>query len=336
MLTSASPVRGAAVIERDDRPAYRPFVARVARVRQLSPHFTRVTFTGPEFEWFGTDRQDQRIKLVFPLADGQLSDLGLSDPAVIAAGTWYSVWRELPQEQRSPIRTYTVRDVRPELAELDVDMVSHGDGGPAARWIMRAQVGDDVLIVGPDARSKESHVGIDWAPGTATQLLLAGDETAAPAICSILENLPAGRTARAFIEVPEAADFLPLNVGANVEVTWLARGAGVHGDALVPAVREWVRSNAAVVDNALSVDEQSLEDVDVDSELLWDSPVVQVLPIDLCKRGAERCGSDFYAWFAGEAGAIKTLRRILVSDTGVCRRRVAFMGYWRLGRAEAN
>lgn len=58
--------------------------------------------------------------------------------------------------------------------------------------------------------------------------------------------------------------------------------------------------------------------------------------MDTCGRGGERCGSSFYAWFAGEAGTIKTLRRILVTDTGVCRRRVAFMGYWRRGRAEAQ
>ena len=41
-----------------------------------------------------------------------------------------------------------------------------------------------------------------------------------------------------------------------------------------------------------------------------------------------------YAWLAGEAGAIKTLRRHLVTDRGVDRRAVAFMGYWRQGRAE--
>lgn len=41
-----------------------------------------------------------------------------------------------------------------------------------------------------------------------------------------------------------------------------------------------------------------------------------------------------YAWFAGEAGVIKTLRRHLVTHRGVDRKSVAFMGYWRRGRAE--
>src|SRR5690606_21463669 len=234
-----------------------------------------------------------------------------------------------------PFRTYTVRDVRPEVAEVDVDMVVHGDGGPASRWLLAARPGDRVVIVGPDARSKDNAVGADWAPGTASELLLAGDETAAPAITSILESLPPGRRARAFIEVPRAGDVLDVTLPADVELTWLVRDGRPHGHELVPAVRTWVAANAAVVNEARAVVRQALEDVDVDTQLLWDSPVLHVQPIDSCGRG-ERCGSDFYAWFAGEAAVIKTLRRMLVSEAGVCRRRVAFMGYWRQGRSEAQ
>jgi NADPH-dependent ferric siderophore reductase len=40
------------------------------------------------------------------------------------------------------------------------------------------------------------------------------------------------------------------------------------------------------------------------------------------------------AWLAGEAGVIRTLRRHLVGERGVDRKAVAFMGYWRKGRAE--
>lgn len=334
MLTSLPGVRVA--VAKDDRPAYRPFAVRVVRAVRLSPHFTRVTFTGPELRWFGTDRLDQRVKLLFPAADGRLSDIGADDPEAVLAGTWYARWRELPEAERSPLRTYTVRDVRPTAREVDVDMVVHEDGGPAARWALRAAPGDELLLVGPDARSKDSGIGIDWAPGTATELLLAGDETAAPAICSILESLPAGRAAHAFIEVPGAEDVLPLTVPAGAEVTWLARGDRPRGEAVVAAVREWVAANPQTVRSGLAVTDQPLEDVDIDADILWDSPAARVLPVDLCARGAERCGDNFYAWFAGEASMIKTLRRRLVSDVGVCRRRVAFMGYWRLGRSEAQ
>ena len=42
----------------------------------------------------------------------------------------------------------------------------------------------------------------------------------------------------------------------------------------------------------------------------------------------------FYAWLAGEAATIKGLRRHLVTELGIDRRQVSFMGYWREGRPE--
>ena len=166
------------------RPAYRPYVAVVKEARRLSPHFARITFTSPEFEVFGTDRRDQRVKLVLPGPDGRLCDIGQEDPVAIDNGEWYTRWRDLPDEERMPFRTYTVRRIDPEALELDIDFVLHHDAGPAGAWAEVAAIGDRSLVVGPDARSEESAQGIDFHPGTAQRLLLAGDETAAPAICN--------------------------------------------------------------------------------------------------------------------------------------------------------
>ena len=308
---------------KDSRPAYRPFRATVARVEQLTPHFVRVTFAGDELDVFGTDRLDQRLKIVFPLEGSGISDFGADDPATVADGSWYTRWRALPDAERNPFRTYTVRAVRPDDREVDVDMVFHGDGGPAARWLNQARPGSDVVLIGPDSQSIDSAVGIDWHPGDARCVLLVGDETAAPAICSVLESLPAGRTARAFIEVPERADVLPVDVPAGSTLTWLPRGGAAIGQVLDPAVREWVARNRPVYRAALADAAQQVEDVDVDRELIWDSPEAQD-------------SGDFYAWLAGEAGVIKALRRFLVSETGIDRKRIAFMGYWRTGKAEAQ
>jgi len=306
MLTLPVPT----TLERDDRPAYRPFRVRVSAIRELSPHFTRVTFSDAELQFFGTDRLDQRIKVVLPLENHGYATF-------LMDAEWYSHWRTLPDDERNVFRTYTVRDVRPETGELDVDFVSHGDGGPAARWLLTAAVGDELVIVGPDARSRDSHVGIDWRPGAAKSVLLVGDETATPAICAILESLDPSITAHAFIEVPSAADFLPIDTHAKV--TWLARG---EASGLEAAVRSWVSENPAAFTSALARSAQVLEEIDVDLELLWDSP--------------EEATVEFYAWLAGESAIIKSLRRFLVSETGIDRTRVAFMGYWRLGKAEAQ
>src|SRR5699024_219091 len=227
---------------------------------------------------------------------------------------------------RNPIRTYTVRAVRPQVREVDVDLVLHADGGPAARWLEAAEPGSELILVGPDAASEDSAIGIDFHPGTAEKILLVGDETAAPAIGAVLESVGPERGVHAFIEVPESGDLLPVATDARLQLTWLPRNGADHGTLLEPAVEAWVTAHPDFYVAALSTSDQRLEDVDVDSERLWDSFG------DLyCVRGGE-----FYAWLAGEAGVIKRLRRLLVTTTGITRTRVSFMGYWRLGRCEAQ
>ena len=303
------------------RPASRPYRARVASVTRLSEHYRRVVFTSPRFEHFGTDRLDQRIKLVFPLADGHLADLGadLDEPG--EAFAWYGAWRATPSEERNPIRTYTVRRVDTAARTVTVDFVCHGDLGPASSWVQRAGAGDEIVLVGPDGRSEQSSLGIDFRPGTAHHLLLAGDETAAPAIAAILEMLPAARDVHAFIEVPRDGDVLALDHPENFSVTWLPRGHDRVGELLLPAVTRWLDEHPEIVAAAAAPRPQRLEDVDVDAEILWDSP--------------EIAGSgELYAWLAGESAVIKTMRRALVTNRGIDRKRVAFMGYWREGQDE--
>lgn len=303
------------VTEAPVRPAYRPYALSVADVQRLSPHFVRVVFTGDELEWFGTAGLDQRIKIVFPV-DGAYADFGQHE----AAGDWYDRWRALPHESRNPFRTYTVRRIDPVARELSVDFVVHHDAGPAGTWAESARPGDELIIVGPDQRSPHARGGLDWHPGSARRLLLAGDETAAPAICSILESLDPRFDVDAFIEVPAAADALAPAVSENTRLTWLARGDADHGATLIEAVTAWTARNTDILTRASSPRPQPLEDIDVDVELLWDSP--------------EDADGEFYAWIAGEAATIKTIRRLLVSGCGVDRKRVAFMGYWRNGQAE--
>ncbi|WP_169582642.1 siderophore-interacting protein [Microbacterium thalassium] len=302
------------------RPAYRPYAATVVDVHRLSPHFVRVTFGCDDFEYFGTAGLDQRIKLILPLADGTITDIGQRDDAVIDAGDWYAMWRAVPSAVRSPLRTYTVRRANPDERQVVVDFVVHHDAGPAGAWAASAAVGQKLVIVGPDQRSDFSRQGLDWHPGTARRVLLAGDETAAPGISGILEALDETYEVDAFIEVPTGADRLSLDVPDSFRVTWLARDDREHGAALTEAVAAWSAGAPDVLARAAAPRAQELADVDVDVELLWDSP--------------EDSEGEFYAWMAGEAAMVKGLRRHLVQGCGVDRKRVAFMGYWRLGQSE--
>lgn len=302
------------------RPAYRPYAATVADVQRLSPHFIRVAFTGPDFEHFGTAGLDQRIKLILPAGDGSLSDIGQHDGESADAGDWYTAWRALPLSVRSPLRTYTVRRIDPASRRLWVDFVLHHDPGPAGAWAEQASIGQQIVVVGPDQRSEHFRSGLDWHPGTARRVVLAGDETAVPAISGILESLDASYEVDAFIEVPTDADRLELDLPASFRVSWHVRGDSGHGDALTAAVTDWTARSGSVLARAAAPRRQELADIDVDQELLWDSP--------------EDSEGEFYAWIAGEAAMVKGLRRHLVQGCGVDRKRVAFMGYWRLGQAE--
>jgi NADPH-dependent ferric siderophore reductase len=53
-------------------------------------------------------------------------------------------------------------------------------------------------------------------------------------------------------------------------------------------------------------------------------------------RAAELPTGTPYAWIAGEAGVVRTLRRHLVGERAFDRRAVTFTGYWRLGACEED
>ncbi|EEP70109.1 FAD-binding protein [Micromonospora sp. ATCC 39149] len=290
---------------------WRLFTVDVRMVRRLSPSFVRVTFTGPDLDRFCDNGYDQRVKLVFPLPGSGFAGLPTGEG-------WYQRWRSLPETTRNPIRTYTARAVRPHLNEVDVDFAVHGDSGPASRWALRARPRDVLAILGPDAGYDGDHGGVEFRPPKHVgSLLIAGDETAVPAIGAILERLPRNACGEAFLEVPDRADVLPMQAPPGISVRWLVRDAGTHGSCLVPAVtaaatRPLTRPTTPAA---------PLADVDVDTGILWEVPTA-------------RAAAPLYAWLAGEAGVIRTLRRLLVSECGIDRRSVAFMGYWRLGRPD--
>ncbi len=298
---------------------YRVFSVRVAAVSALTPSFVRVTLTGDALADFSAVGLDQRIKVVLPIPGHGFTDLPDGDD-------WYGAWRALPDAERNPLRTYTVRSFRPDARELDIDFVAHGDTGPASRWVSSCRVGDELRIVGPAVPSSPAELpsgAAEFAPGSATRILLAGDETAAPAICAILEALDVATVGHVFIEVPTDADRLPVTAPAGVEVRWIARNGASHGVRMTDQVHAWA---AEVTTGAASVAEPlrgavDLADVDVDEQVLWDVPAA------LDER-------PVYAWIAGEAGCVKELRRHLVRGVGLDRRQVAFMGYWRHGKAE--
>jgi NADPH-dependent ferric siderophore reductase len=327
----------------------------VVAVERLSPSFVRVELGGPPLADFGVDGPlyDLRIKLVFPNDAGELPSFAGADES------WWDTWLELPEAERGHMRTDTVRAVRGAGADtrIVVDLVLHpaeGEAGPGSAWAEQASVGDRLVTMAP--RRGVEYGGIEFAPGTAREVLLVADETAVPAVCSILEDLDDDARGVALLEVPLSADAAALAeqvAPPRVEVVWLPRDGAPLGSLLEAEVRSRLGVGGGA---GLDV----VADAEVDPDL-WETPVYSSSgeDIDPTPRsssdgtpggGSEQLRGDpgksavpvatvghdldgLYAWIAGESKVVTGLRRLLVSELGMDRRQVAFMGYWRRGVA---
>lgn len=198
----------------------------------------RVTFAGPDLEGLVVEHPAASVRLLLPSP-------GTHE---LVIPSWNGNEFLLPGGRRPTIRTFTPRRVDPEALELDLEIVAHGDG-PASAWAEEAQPGDRAAISGPGRGYPVDR----QAPG----FLLAGDETAIPAIGQLLEHLPDEAVAHVVIEVahPDARLGLPHHPGASVEWCDLPPGAP-PGDTLVAAVaaadlapgtRVWAAGEAAAM-----------------------------------------------------------------------------------------
>jgi len=167
---------------------------RVVRIDQISPHMRRVTFTSDDLADFTTAAADDHVKLFFPVPG--------SDP------------------QAFVMRDYTPCRFDREKRKLGIEFVLHGHG-PASSWAAQATVGQTLEIGGPKGSFLVSD---DYA-----HYVLAGDETALPAISRRLMEMPLGTRVTALIEVADAAEERRISTGADATVRWLHRNGAPAG-----------------------------------------------------------------------------------------------------------
>jgi NADPH-dependent ferric siderophore reductase len=191
----------------------------VVGTQQLTPHMVRVVLGSSAFDTFvPSNFTDSYVKLVF-VADG-VDVPGLPQPLTLDS------FAGLPPDKRPSVRTMTVRHVDVAAREVTVDIVVHGEHGVAGAWVASAQPGQPIYLMGPGGAYTPDPAA-DWH-------LLAGDETALPAIAAALEALPAKAIGKAFIEVAGPEDEIPLAAPESVEVNWVYRGGRAD---LVPEER---------------------------------------------------------------------------------------------------
>ncbi|MGO3667072.1 MAG: siderophore-interacting protein [Vreelandella alkaliphila] len=309
------------------KQTYQLFDITLARRTQVSASLVKFTFTGPDVGHMATYAPDQRVKLFFPEGGSSLDPL--FEIAKLAEHDWYSAYRALPDAQRPSARTYTIRDLRPEQAEVDVEFVLHGDNGPASRWAMHARPGDRLAMTAPDANAEGPKQGYEWKPPQGVRrILIIADETALPAAAGILEtldDLPLKPKVEALLEVPRSDDVQPLPQAAKLR--WLARDAEhdcQHGELLMRALRDIdlhkeIQALGGTPANPTTSDTSNVES---DNE---DGPLWEPATLD--------DSAPFYAWIAAETKVAMKLRRYLVNECGLPKQYVTSMGYWRLGKA---
>lgn len=258
--------------------------ARVARAVRLTPTMIRLTVAGPGTEGFQSRIFDEHVKLIFP--DPDTGELRLPTPD----GDELDWPRPFPTS-----REYTVREHRPEVGEIDIDFVVH-PGGLASDWVSAVQPGDPVHIAGPPGGYRVSD---DYG-----FYLLAGDETALPALARWAAGAPRRTVGRLVITVGATTSQLQLDPPPGVEVQWLVdpsydvfvetvRATRIPAQAsvfvwlageagLIKPLRRWVRDDLGLDQDHSSItgywkrgqadthehldDDDALDDEDTDAE----------------------------------------------------------------------
>lgn len=200
---------------------------RVVEAERISPRMLRISFSGDALAALMEDRPDQQMKLCFPRPGQRVPRLPEPEADDVYGMRWYEAYLAIPEAERPLMRSFTVRSYDPGSGLMAVDFVLHGDDGPATRWARAAGPGDVAGMVGPSSAYARPLP-------EAGHLLLAGDESALPAIGTILEALPAGARATVCAEVADAAEEQRFDSAAEVTVRWVHRD---RGESLLDAVR---------------------------------------------------------------------------------------------------
>lgn len=261
----------------------RKMVARPATLRartEIGKNMVRLSFDAPAMVGIDPVSEaptDRYVKLLF-IPEGA----GYEWPFDLR-----KIKEAVPGELQPVRRTYTLRNVDPAAGTFDIDFYQHGDTGLASRWAATARIGETIAYLGP---------GGAWRPEPGySHFVLAGDESAAPAIAEAMAQLPAGASAQVFIEIADAGSRIRLSTPScdleqlpeGVQLEWVERGDAVPGAKLVEKLRG-----------------SSFPDVPT-------------------------------SWFVhGVAEMVKDVRRLLFVERSVAKQDASISGYWRLGATE--
>ena len=237
----------------------------VRSTQRLTPSMVRVVLGGGDLDEFvPTPYSDQYIFAQF--FPGGTPYTAPFDPVDFEA---------LDSDRRPRGRHYTVRAWDDDKGELILDFVAHGDHGYAGPWAQRAQPGDCLQFIGPSGA---------YAPDPdAAWHLMAGDESAVPAIGASLDALKPKARAVVLVVVDGPDDELALTTPGDANITWLHRRGAEDPATLLP---------------------DAVANLDFASG-----------PVDV--------------FVHGEAGEVRAVRKHLLSERGIDKKKASISPYWR-------
>jgi NADPH-dependent ferric siderophore reductase len=255
---------------------------KVVRREELTSHMFRVVLGGSGFGTFTPSKfTDSYVKLVFVGDDVDMASL--PQPLTLDS------FADLPPAEQPVVRTLTVRRADPAAREIAIDVVVHGEHGAAGLWAATAEPGQPVYLMGPSGAYAPDPAA-DWH-------LLAGDETALPAISVALEALPANAIGQAFIEIAGPEDEIPLTAPQGVRIDWIYRGGR--------------------------------------ADLIGEDRAGDFAPLIEAVKSAPWLPGQVHAFVHGEAQAVMhNLRPYIRKDREVDAKWASISGYWRRGRTE--
>ena len=254
----------------------------VLRSEEVTSHMVRVVLGGSGFDTFTpSEFTDSYIKLVVVGDDVDVA--GLLRPLTLDS------FADLPAAKQPVVRTLTVRRADPAAREIAIDVVVHGEHGAAGQWAATAEPGQPVYLMGPSGAYAPDPAA-DWH-------LLAGDESALPAISVALEALPANAIGQVFIETAEPGDEIPLTGPDGVQVDWIYRGGR--------------------------------------ADLVGEDRAGDHAPLIEAVKSAPWLPGQVQVFIHGEAQAVMhNLRPYIRKDREVAAKWASISGYWRRGRTE--
>lgn len=219
LIDSFDPVLSAALIW--DRPLAKTIHppnfrhATVVAVSRPGPHFARLRIAAADLAPFAIN--GLHLRLLLP-------PVGRSPVWPMVSDTGRTVWAKGDDALHDPV--YTIRAIDAAAGWLEVDIYLHGRGR-TCHWAASVQPGAALGLIGPGGGFLL----------TARNLVLAGDETALPAIARLLENAAPDASGQALILVPSATAIQPLAAPPGVTLRWLFRTAGDTLTAALAGVR---------------------------------------------------------------------------------------------------